>query len=48
MENNDFILAQDPEYRISDYQLNIKTKTENDKIEIADSIKRRLIHSLAP
>lgn len=43
MKNNDFILAQEPEYRISDYQLNITNRTKNDKTEIADSIKRRLI-----
>lgn len=40
---NDLILAQYPEYKISDYLKNIKSRKESDKIEIAESIKRRLI-----
>ncbi len=40
---NDLILAQNPEYRISNYLKNIDSRNESDKVEIAESIKRRLI-----
>jgi hypothetical protein len=40
---DDFILAQDPEFKISDYTSEIKSRSEEAKIKIADAIKRRLI-----
>ena len=43
MKENDLIIAQEPEYRISQYLINIKNKSQEDKNEIAESIKRRLI-----
>ena len=40
---NDHILARNPDYKISNYLNNIKNRTEKDKIEISETIKRRLL-----
>tara|TARA_R110002049_G_scaffold109424_4_gene258254 strand:+ start:891 stop:1469 length:579 start_codon:yes stop_codon:yes gene_type:complete len=42
-KTNDFIIARNPDYKVSSYLTSIKNKTEKDKVEIAESIKRRLI-----
>jgi len=40
---SDFILARYPDFKISDYDSAINHKSDADKAEIADAIKRRLI-----
>ena len=39
----DFILATDPDFKISDYDEAIYNKSDSDKIKIADAIKRRFL-----
>lgn len=39
----DFIIAQDPEFSIEEYEIAFNRKDENDKTIISDAIKRRLI-----
>lgn len=40
---SDFILVQEPDFKISDYLAAIKQRSDEDKNKIAEAIKQRLI-----